>query len=74
MTRNRWVIVALTTLVTVYCLNRGVYIGSELMRDGSVAKGCQYLYISGIKVVYVSVGVTAQEANRKSPGCGIFGP
>ena len=70
MSRNAVLITAVAIVgIFIYCLNRGIYIGSDVTGVGVYTKRCHYLFISGISAVRVGVGTTPEEAQRESIGC-----
>jgi hypothetical protein len=72
MNRNHILIAITALLAFLYCLNRGIYVGSEVTGEGVYTKTCRYLFISGISAVQVGVGTTPEEASKDSAGCSLL--
>jgi hypothetical protein len=56
----------------LYCLNRGIYVGSDVTGDILYTKHCRYLFISGISEVPAGIGLTREGAGEQSRGCSLL--
>lgn len=68
------VVLTLALIVTAagYALNRGLYVGSEVVREGRFYElQCHYLFPSGIRVVNRGSRSTPEQARARSH-CSLF--